>query len=220
MAKGKTLPIIKESGVKQRSDVELTKDIAITIRNYIISGEPIYSEKEPVTHTYEEDGEEKTIKLSRNQINMWCIRGNVIPDIGITLKEYVDKAREEYRNNLAEEKRKKLLEKVEENFIHTQNLRTSEAWRKPVPIYEMDEDGKMRIKGYKTELVTDEHGRPIRRENPKLLAVKMKNAEFIAERLNSEKYGKVDKLETKSLVFSLSDLRKAKEERDKIRGEQ
>jgi hypothetical protein len=62
------------------------------------------------------------------------------------------------------------------------------------------------------QAVIREDGSIVRRENPELLAIKLKAAQYVTERLAPEHWSKKTEVHGKHLVFSLADLRKAKQE--------
>ncbi len=64
------------------------------------------------------------------------------------------------------------------------------------------------------QLVRNEDGSIARRENHNVLRIQMDTAKYVTERLDPDRYGKVDKTENKHLHFSLADLRRAKQEQE------
>lgn len=191
--------ILKKNLARQRSDVALSKEVASALVQLILSGKTLFppSGKIEIVLTREEGY--KAIILSTNTLNSWVKRGTVIPETGETLRDVLDKAREDYRTKKIEDRKKEMLRKLEAQFHRTIRLRTN------LPV--CDRLGK---------IVQRDDGSLLRQENAELLRVKMKMAMFLAERLMPEVYGKKVKPESKQLAFSLSDLRRAREGRDAI----
>jgi hypothetical protein len=106
----------------------------------------------------------------------------------------IEKAREDYIIQKAAKKKKSLIELGTQTLTRTLNLRTSQVQRNMF-------GGE----------VTRKDGSLVRKENANLLRIKTDVAKFALERLDPENFGKVDKTENKHLVFSLADLRRAKQ---------
>lgn len=189
--------IIKKNWTRQRSDVTLSKELASALVRLVISGQTLFPSSGRIEVTLPSAEGYKAYILSAHTINSWIKRGNVIPETGETLRDVLDKAREDYRTKKEAERRKMMLGEIEQQFHRTLRLRTN------LPI--RDTLGKTIIR---------KDGSLVRKENHNLLRVKMDTAKFLAERLSPEIYGKKEKIESNHTVFSLSDLRRAREERD------
>ncbi len=189
--------VLKENWSRQRSDVTLSKELASALVHLVFSGQTLFPSSGRLEVVLSGDDGDKAHILSTHTINSWVKRGNVIPETGETLRDVLDKAREEYRTRKEAERRKMMLGEIEQQFHRTLRLRTN------LPIRDML--GKT---------IAREDGSLVRKENHNLLRVKMDTAKFLAERLSPEVYGKKEKAESKHLVFSLADLRRAAEERD------
>ena len=190
--------VIKQNGRVQRSDVMLDKEITATLTQKILLGETLYPPEGYILIPREIEGEEKLCKLHSYQIRSWVNRNTVVPETGKTLRDILNEARETYRVRKEATRRKMMSTELEQQFHRTLRLRTN------LPVRDMF--GKT---------ITREDGSLVRKENANLLKIKMDNVQFLAERLMPDVYGKVEKTENKHLIFSLSDLRKAKEERDR-----
>lgn len=212
MKSSKAIRIYTNRNRPQRADTTLTQNEALAIREHILSGKPIYSNTPVIVKN--EKGE-IVRKITKRTINTWYQRENAVEETGEVLKDLVIKWRQEYRESKEEERRKDLLDKAEKTLHFVQNLRTSQLKRYRTPIYSEDKDGKVIIVGYQELPVVDEHGRPVRVQNPKLLAIKQKNAEFVVERLKKEVWGSKESEGSKTVFFDLSALRRYKEEIDK-----
>lgn len=189
--------VIKKSLARQRSDVTLSKEITSALVRLVLSGQTLFPLSGRVEMMLPSEGGYKVYILSTSTINSWVKRGNIIPETGETLRDVLDKARGDYRTKKNEDRRKIMSMELEAQFHRTLRLRTN------LPI--RDVFGKV---------VTREDGSIVRKENVDLLRLKMDNVKFLAERLIPEVYGKKVKAESKPLAFSLSDLRRAREERD------
>lgn len=135
-----------------------------------------------------------TCKLSVNTLEMWITRRNVVPETGETLRDVLDKARETYRMEKYKAEQKQLLLDAQREIKRTLNLRTNLVARTMFG-----------------EVIKNEDGSIVRKENAQLLKVKMSTAHFVAERLDPETYGEKTQTKNEHLVFSLNDLRRAKQ---------
>lgn len=189
--------IIKKNWTRQRSDVTLSKELASALVRLVNSGQALSSSSGRIEVMLPSAEGYKAYILSAHTINSWIKRGNVIPETGETLSDVLDKAREDYRTKRIEDRRKKIVDEAEARLHRTLRIRTN------VPIRDMF--GKTIVR---------EDGSLVRRENPALLRTQLDAVKFALERLNPDRYGKREKTEDKPLAFSLSDLRRAKEERD------
>lgn len=186
-----TVVAIKENGKPQRSDILLDKDIVATLLQRIFAGQTLFP---PEGYIFIEREGQEPQKLKTKTIQKWVERNNVIPETGYTLRDVLDKAREEKRSKEREARQKAMVDEAERAMHRTVRLNTN------LPVVGM------------FGVVKDENGKIIRKENAALLKVKMDTTQFVLERLNPERYGKVEKTENKHLLFSLSDLRKARDE--------
>lgn len=167
----------KKSSVHQRSDVLLSKEIASALVQEILSGGTLFPSAGKVELIVPSVDDHKVLVLPSNTINSWIKRGNIIPETGEVLRDVLNDARKEYRTRKIEQKRSKMIEKLEDEFLRTLRIQTSSPIR--------DRQGN---------IIIDENGQPVNQENPKLLGIKMKNAMFLAERLMPEVYGKNTKI--------------------------
>ncbi len=188
---------VKQNGSIQRADVTLTPEIACALVQKILSGETIYPPSCKLELLVEKPEGEETIILSTNTLARWVERGNVIPGSGNELKAVLNKARADYRTRKREELKDKLLGDAERELNRTLNIRTN------IPVRDMF--GKT---------IKNPDGSLVRKENANLLRIKLDAVKYVTERLDPDTYGKVEKTENKHLVFSLADLRRAKQERD------
>lgn len=194
-----TATVYKKNGELQRKDVKLNKYIAGALREKILKGETLYPNKGKGKHSLSyitEEGEEIREVLSVHTMRDWVKRNNVIPDTGVTLRDYLNKAREEKRTLDRERRAEALVNEAEKVFHRTLKLRTN------LPVRNM----------FGQTIV--EEGRIVRKENHNLLRIKNDTAKYVAERLNPERYGKIEKSENKHFVFSLADLRRQKNARE------
>jgi hypothetical protein len=191
--------VLKKNNRVQRADTVLTLEIVNALTEMILSGRKVFSPKGYIQYiSVDKEGKEKTVTIKTGTLNAWIRRGNVVPETGETLRDVLDRAREQYRIKKEDKRRGELLGDADREIKRTLNIRTA------VPIY--NKLGKP---------VTREDGSPVTYEHPKLLKVKVDVAKFVMERLNPERWGNVQKTENKSLhVFCLADLRKAKKEMD------
>lgn len=190
--------VLKQNSSRQRGDVLLTKEIAGALVQRVLSGETLFPPEGRLELITGSGEGERTFILSCNTLHAWVKRGNVIPETGNELRVVLDRAREDYRTRKREELKDKLLEDAERELNRTLNIRSN------IPV--RDKFGKV---------MTNLDGSYVRKENANLLRIKLDTAKYVAERLDSDTWGKAGKTENTHLVFSLSDLRRAKEERDK-----
>lgn len=171
---------------KQRRDIVLNIEIANAIREYILSGSKIYSKKGFIEiYTYPHN-EEKALILRTSTINSWITRRNTIPEIGVSLKDYINSAKEEYRIKKENELKKILTDLARLKIKRLMKLKTSKVLR--------DKNGV---------ILLDEDGYPIKKENITLLKLQIDTAKFLFERLYLSPHA-LDE----NTGFSLADLRK------------
>lgn len=187
----------KENGNVQRADITLNMNVANAIRNHIISGGKLFDKKGFITISVRENNQNKPYKIKTGTLNSWITRGNVIPETGEELKQFINKAREEYRIKMEKQRRDKIVELAERKVYRTLNLRTNKPIR--------NKNGK--------KIVDEETGEYVRKEDSKVLAVQMNTAKFALERLSKLNYGKQAEKE-QTVIFDLASLRRAKEELD------
>ncbi len=194
--------VIKQDGSIQRSDVELTKEVAVTLVQNILLGAKLLTkanEKRGYIEILNNEG--NVVKIQYNTLRMWVVRNNVIPETGSALRDLLDGAREEYRNAQNREMDKKREAVIDKELNKVMAIKTKEP-----------------VIGMFGVIKDRETGKVVMKHNVKLLSEKMKNVRFLAERLFPHRYGKVERSENKHVHFSLSDLRKFEE--DKIRQQQ
>jgi len=127
-------------------------------------------------------------------LRSWINRENVIPETGKPLKELLQEARAEYRRQQREERQEALVDQAEKKF--------KEISKAPVSQPLKDKNDKYR---------RDENGKILRYYRPDVMSVQADVAKFVAERLDPENYSQKSQTENKHLVFSLAELRRAKE---------
>ena len=187
--------ILKKNGSVQRRDVELSLAIVSALRNLIFSGKTIYPKSGQIEYIERDSNRVKTIKkVSKYTIMSWLSRGNVIPETGETLKDVLDKIREQYRTKKDEDMRQKLLQDTNRELNGVLNI--------PTNIFLRDKFGN--------RVIDENTGEYIRKEDHHLLKIKVDTAKHVAERLDPLFYGKNIKREKPLSVFSLADLRRAK----------
>lgn len=200
------LAIIKEDGAKQRIDVELSEAVANALVERVLQGLPLYLDEGAL----ELSTEGGIVEIPRGTMTTWVTRGNVIPETGRRLRDVLDDARIEKKRIQREERQAEIIENGE--------LALQELVKIPIT------SGRMITTKYKTKrgkkgeapvyvpygkVETDFEG-----VNPKLAEAKIKALTFGLERLEPNRYGaKLDAKHT-HMVFSLSDLRRAKERHD------
>lgn len=206
--------IYKKNGMRQKP-VKLTLPIAKALQNKILNTGKLFGSMtgmDNIEVEVETDLGKQKMAIRYHSINQWVTDRNVVPETGEVLMDMLNESRAIFKQKKIDERRESLMNDVEREFKRTMNLKTSQVRRVRMPITKTSEQGREITVGYKEIPVVDEQDRPIRIENPKILAVKMDTAKFIAERLKPEIYGKVDQSVNKHLVFSLADLRRSKRE--------
>lgn len=191
----KILPIIKENGAKQRGDVLLSKDLVIALVQKVKSGESLYPKGGELQLIIGREENKKTVILPNNTLNSWITRNNIVPETGLLLRDVLNKAREEYRAIKREEKQDKVVGDAE-GKLHKIIKRPSKE-----PVITMF--GQIKDK---------ETGKVVMKENPRLEANTLKASMFALERLDSARYGKIERREHKVLTFSLQEIRRYDEE--------
>lgn len=191
--------VVKPNGSIQRADTSLSRPIAIALMQMILSGESLFPSQ---GYLQLDIGEEKPVELLCSTLNSWVSRDNVIPETGKTLREFLNDARREYRNIKREQQQQNLLDEAEGEFRRIMAMRSSQPVRNMFGQLVYDDKSKTKL---------------ARRENVGILRLKIEAAKYLTERLDPQRYGKVEKTENKHLVFSLADLRRAKQQQDQER---
>lgn len=170
------------------SKSSLNVDIANGLVSKIYAGETIYP-KSGKLEVLLPNGEITIV--STGTINSWITADIVIPSTTKTLREVLDKAREDARSLKRKQLHKVIVDTAETKMGRILKLRTSEVRRNMFGQTMKNEDGSI-----------------ARKENPALLRTQADMIKFGLERLDPDHYSKVDKSENKHLVFSLADLRR------------
>lgn len=189
--------IYKTKSIKQRSDVVLNKKIAGALVQMILSGNNLFGREGKELGLRMDD---ELILISKNTVKSWISRGNVVPETGEILRDILERAKIEYRTNEREKRKSEMLAGVDRHFSRMLNLRTNRVKR--------NKNG---------EIIKDaETGLPVKDEDVGLLKLKNDVARFIGEKLDPKTYGKIEQGE-KPNFFSLSDLRRISEERERTK---
>lgn len=152
----------------------------------------------------------ETFSIPTNTVQSWVRRDTLIPNTNTSVRDALNQARKEHsaltKERKREERRENILKKAETNLHRVSKIRTSEVqYGKPIK----DKEGNKLLKPLRIDDGT-EHGGIYRKQNPRLIGHVVKASQFILERLNSEEWGRKEKVENKSLIISLSELRKFK----------
>lgn len=188
---------IKENGSTQRADITLNLNIANAIRNHVLSGGKTYDKQGFIEITIREDNQNIRLKIRTGTLNSWITRGNVIPETGVELKQFIDEAKEDYRIKMKEQLKDKLVQLAERKAYRALNLRSNRVVRDPQGNKMIDKDT----------------GLYVRQEDVKLLAVQMNIAKYILDRLDKINFGRQSEKDT-IVSFDLGGLREAKERLD------
>lgn len=183
--------IIKSNGRKQRENIALSLEVANAITDLILAGQKIYSKSGLEVIIKDEQGPEKTINIGAGTINSWITRGNIIPETGETLRDVINRAREQYRIDRKQESHLNMVSWAEKEIRRTMLLRTN------IP-----------VRNHLGQVLKHEDGSYVRKENPALLRVKVETAKFILEKLEPETYGKKDHKQNQQQKWSLAELRR------------
>lgn len=207
MAKSETLPQPKKkNGVAQRSDCLLTPEIATALAEIVKQGGKLFTtdqwaKNEPIVITV---GETST-KVHPRTYNNWVTRENLVPGTNLTLKQLMANARELRRQLRHEQERKELIRKAQEGLKALQAL----------PIGTKTTLIRQKFRFTKGEKVKtgEEIEEQVRDIDPQLVSIKHRGNEFVLERLDPEYAAKKETKNT-TVMLSLADLRKAKEEKE------
>ena len=178
---------------KQRADTALTLEIAGAIVERLKAGEPITRRGSKDLLLDYLPGQEK---VSVSTYTSWLRRGTVPVGStdGITLKDLVEAAREAFRKEFQRD----MLRRAERVVSETLDMPISQ----PVVLKRTNAEGK--IESYTSERI-----------DPRLAEVRLRAAEFALRKLDARTYGDSTQIQLQS-PFSLSDLRRAKEQRDEL----
>lgn len=199
------LAIIKEDGAKQRSDTALSEAIASTLVEKILAGESLHPESGKIELSIEG----RIVEVASGQLDMWLYRGNVIPETGRTLRDVLSEAREERKRKVREARQLEIIENGE--------LALQELVKIPITSGKMITTKYKAKRGKKGEAPVYAPYGKVETEfegvNPKLAEAKIKALTFGLERLDP-RYAAKSETKNMHMVFSLSDLRRAKERHD------
>lgn len=190
----KNVKVFKHTGKSQRSDVLLSLPIANAIKKRVLSGKTLYPKRGYFNIYFLEGGIEKTAKIKVGTITTWVTRRNVIPELGVTLRDFLNEARRQYRIDKNEQRVECLIEQAEKALSQIIDTNTRVPFR--------DVNGNI--------VIDTGSGKVVEVEDPSLLKTQMDTAKFVLERLDSIRYAKKKSIKSYSEVFSLSDLRKRK----------
>lgn len=194
--------VTTKKGYAQRKDVILNIHIARSLRERLLRGLPLldYSNPKGNRFEWEEQGETKSIWVTRNTYDAWIRQGTAIPETGEVLQEYLAKSREEYKEKQREARRLRILENSEKAMEEMSEKVTATTVRK---IKKVNEQGEMVVVG-EIEETTDKP------------EVRAKIVTFASERLNSKIYGNKSEVKNSHLVFSLGDLRMVRDTHESL----
>lgn len=166
----------------------LTLDIANALISKIYEGEALFPKGKDLEVVLP-SGEKQV--LAQGTVNSWITRRTIVPSTNDSLKDLLDKAREDVRSLRREQFKRAVVDTAETKLGRILKLRTSEVRRNMFGQIQKNEDGSI-----------------ARKENPALLKTQADMVKFSLERLEPQTYGKLDRSENKHLVFSLADLRR------------
>lgn len=198
---------IKKNGVAQRGDCLLSKEVALSLVEIVKQGGKLFTTEQwntnsPIVIVV---GETKT-EVKPKTYDNWIQRDNVVPELNRTLRSLMAEARERRDQLRHEQQRKELIRKAQEGLKALQALpigtKTSITKKK----YRVVKDGEK----YQTGEETEVHERDV---DPQLVSIKHRGNEFVLERLDPA-YSAKSESKNLTVTLSLSELRKAKEQRD------
>lgn len=197
-----TLTTIKENGLKQRPDVELTPEIAGALVKRILDGQTVYPDTGKLFLNIPTSEGDTKLMIYTNTVHSWIKRDIVIPGVGKTLRGVLDEARIEKKRTEREHRQVEMINNAEISLAEIVRLPiTTTTHRRS---YRFDkETGK---KSQSSESFATQ-------VDAKLADVKVKGLTFVLERLDP-RYAAKSETKNTHLVLNLSDLRKAKERRD------
>lgn len=186
-----------ENALSQRSDTALTQEIVGAILSRLRDGKPITKRGRKTLILDYAPGQDP---VSVSTYTSWLRRGTIPLNSkdNHSLYELVNKAREYGRARLHEE----LLRKAEAVLEDHLDINTKER----IVHKRINREGKVELKNG-TRVV------------PKLVDTKQRAAEFVAKRLDRDTYGDSVRTDNRHLVFSLSELRRHKEQKEQMDSE-
>lgn len=184
-----------------RTGVTLTKDIARSIVQAILSGERYYSDRDRKVYLQmpNESGEVEEFIFSANTYDNWIKRETEVPDTAKTLKSLIEEARDK---RLAIQRKKSMKERIlaSERSLD-QILALPIEYTRVDRVIKRDDNGKLKeVK----RLTSKDISAP-------LVTAKVNGLKFALERLDPENYGEKAEVKHAHVVFSLADLRKHRE---------
>ncbi len=194
-ADAKTLQI-SQNTTSGRSDIALTQEIVDAIVDRVRQGKPITKRSTKHLILDYKEGQEP---VSTSTYTSWLRRGTIPVNSkdNLSLQELVDGARREYRVSLQAD----MLKRAEQVLSDHLDMKTTEQ----IVHKRINREGKVELRNGV-------------RVVPKLVETRQRTAEFVAKKLDPHTYGDKVQTDSRHIVFSLSELRKYKQEMESNKG--
>lgn len=179
-----------------RSDIALTQEVVDAIVDRVRHGKQITKRNSRCLILDYKEGQEP---VPTSTYTSWLRRGTIplSSKDNLSLQELVDGARREYRGHLQAD----MLKRAEQVLSEHLDMKTTEqAVHKRI-----NRDGEVELRNGSRII-------------PKLVETKQRTAEFVAKKLDPQTYGDKVQTDNRHLVFSLSELRKYKQEMESKAG--
>lgn len=208
MAKSGTVSVVgAPKSIKFRANYTLTKEVANSLFEIVKQGRRLFTNEQWATNSpiVIVVGETRT-EVKPQTYNNWITRESVVPGTGKTLKAMMREAkelREQLRHN---EQRRQLIKKAEEGLRALQALPDGTKTTITKKKYRSFKGSEMVLTGLETE-------EQVRNVDPQMVSIKHRGNEYVLDRLSPE-FSPKSENKNLTVMLSLADLRRAKEEKD------
>jgi len=193
--------------LEKRANSTLSKEVANSLCEIVKQGGKLFTKHQwdnnlPIVII---DGETR-VEVKPQTYNNWMTRESIVPGVGKSFKQMMIDAKELRAQLRHEQERRELIRKAQEGLKALQALPIGTKTTLTRKKYRVVKDGEK----YQTGEETEVQERDI---DPQLVSIKHRGNEFVLERLDPEYAVKKESKNT-TVMLSLADLRKAKEEKE------
>lgn len=207
---------VRPDGKLQRTNCQLNKFIASTLATMVKRGQPLFSNEQWKTNAplVLRNGEE-VFEIRPFTYNQWIKRDNIVPELNVTLRELLDRAREERRFAQHEEQRTGIIREAQSILAQLQSLPlgTSTKLERKSFRYRMKQDNNGNIidrHEFERTPSSESYETITKDLDPQIIEIKRKGAEYALDRLDPH-YSPKQENKNLTVVVSLKDLREAAE---------
>lgn len=146
---------------------------------------------------------EEVYEVYPKTYNSWMVRDTIIPEMGVTLRNFIERAREERRMTLHREQQDEIVREAQSIIAQIQKLPIGTKSTLTKKKYRIAKMGERYQSGEEVEIQEN----PV---DPRMVSEKRRGAEYILDRLDPA-YSPKSENKNLTVHVSLKDLRKAAE---------